>query len=124
MAAREYLCTLIRNRPGKWHTAAGQDTIGQQFSFRFDLDSLQSRMNALVFAIEKFGGKNPASIEQYGLKVCDGEGVLLATLQATDEDLRQFREGYTVNVAEAVSPASLANYSNDQLIAELRRRLG
>jgi hypothetical protein len=106
VAAKEYLCTSIWNRPGKWHTAAGQDTIGQQSSFLFDLDTLQSRMNALVFAIDNFGGKHPASIEQYGLEVCDAEGVLLATLQATGEDLRQFREGYTVNVAEGV-PQSL-----------------
>jgi hypothetical protein len=124
VAAKEYLCTLIHNRPGKWHTPAGQDTIGQEYSFRFDLDTLQSRMNALVLAIEKFGGKHPASIEQYGLEVCDAEGVLLTTLQATDDDLRQFREGYRANVAEGVAPVSLANYGNDQLIAELRRRLG
>lgn len=124
MAAKEYLCTLIRNRPEKWHTPSGKETLGQQYSFRLDLDSAQSRMNALVFAMENFGGKRPGSIEQYGLEVCDSEGVVLTTLEATSEDLRRFREGYRANVAEGISPDSLVNYSNEQLIAELRRRLG
>jgi hypothetical protein len=81
-------------------------------------------MNALVFAIKKFGGKRPGAIEEYGLEVCDREGVVLATLSATGEDLRRFQGGYRANVADDTPADSLENCSNEQLLSELRRRLG
>jgi hypothetical protein len=122
VAAIEYSCRLIRNRPGKWHTPAARETLGEHFPFRLDLTSTPSKMNALVFAMDRFGGKRQGNVEEYSLEVRDAEDVLLATLNATDRDLQEFDAGYPISVANEV-PSSLASYSDADLLSELHRRL-
>ena len=122
MAATEYSCRLIRNRPGKWHTPAARETLGEHFLFRLDLTSTPSKMNALVFAVDRFGGKRQRNVEEYSLEVRDAEDVLLATLNATARDLEEFNAGYPTSVANGV-PSSLASYSDEDLLSELHRRL-
>ena len=122
MTATEYSCRLIRNRPGKWHSPAARETLGEQFPFRLDLHSTPSKMNALVFAMDRFGGKRRGNVEEYRLEVRDAEDVLHATVEATARDLQQFNAGYPTSVANEV-PTSLAIYSDEDILSELHRRL-
>jgi hypothetical protein len=122
VAAREYACVLLRNRPSGIFNAGGLERVGE-LALMVDLKSAKSRMHALAIAMRQFRAKNE-NVEQYGLEVYDEDGVLLNTLEATREDLRLYNSGYRENVAEGTPPSSLAEYADDQLLAELQRRLG
>ena len=86
-------------------------------------------MNGLLAGIshhlhrkEDFRGRE-SEIEQYELQLLDAEGANFETIYATAEQLTRHNEGYPASVEDGVPPRSLAGFSDDQLLAELRRRL-
>ena len=82
---------------------------------------MPSRMNALLYAIEQYGGRE--SIERYELRVQDEDGNVFETLYATGEQLQLHNAGYPASVEDGTAPRSLDSFSDEQLIAELGRRL-
>jgi hypothetical protein len=120
MATKDYLCGLLRLRTrafgaDRWEEAGDLLTIPINFS------SMPSRMNALLYAIEQYGGRD--SIERYGLRVQDDDGNVFETLYATAKQLQLHNTGYPASVEDGTAPRSLDSFSDEQLIAELRRRL-
>jgi hypothetical protein len=82
---------------------------------------MPSRMNALLGAVDSYGGRE--SIEKYRLEVLDEDGNVFETIHAEPEQVEWHRAGYLANVADGTAPQSLSGFDDEQLIAELRRRL-
>lgn len=121
MAAREYPCILRRLRTPLFGSPRWEE-ISNPLPVPINLASMPSKMNALLDAIDRYGNAN-SRIGDYELCVLDDDGNVFHTIQATSDQLRLHRNGYRVNVADGTAPGSLAGYSDEQLIAELRRRL-
>lgn len=121
MASKEYSCTLrtVRNLffgGGRW------ELMDDSLRIRIDLTSMPSRTNALLYAIDQYPGAN-SDIEQNELRVHDDDGNVFQTIYATAKQLRLHEAGYPASVADGTAPKSLEGYSDEQLLAELRRRL-
>jgi hypothetical protein len=119
MATREYACQLRfypdRESP-KWKAR------GKRIAIPIDLTSIPSKMEAILCAIHESRGR-PELIEQYELPLEDDNGIVFRTLRATAEQLQWHYAGYPANVEDDTVPHALANFSDDQLLGELRRRL-
>jgi hypothetical protein len=120
MVAREYVCRLRRLRSRAFGTDRWEDA-GELLAIPINLSSMPSKMNALLDAINEYGGRE--SIEQYELRVQDDDGNVFQTIYATPEQLQLHRAGYPASVADGTAPRSLEEFSDEQIIAELRRRL-
>lgn len=83
---------------------------------------MPSKTGALLRAIDGHPQANP-DITKNELRVHDDDGNVIAAIYATPEELQLHQSGYPVSVSEGTSPKSLEGFSDEQLLAELRRRL-
>lgn len=126
MAVREYQCKLMRVRK-PFLASAFLEPAGESLSVRVDLASTSSQVNALLYAMRQVRAREE-SIEQYKLQLLDDGGNVFRTIYATSDELAMHQAGYPVSASGyAESGAgwngSLAGVSDEELIAELRRRL-
>lgn len=120
VAAKEYVCRLQRLR-ARAFSADRWEAAGELLAIPINLSSMPSRTNALLSAISQYGGGE--SIERYELRVQDDDGNVFETIYATPEQLELHQAGYPASVADGTAPTLLDSFSDEQLIAELRRRL-
>lgn len=120
VAAKEYVCRLRRLRTRAFGADRWEEA-GELLAMPINLSSMPSRTNALLYAIRQYGGGD--GIERYELRVQDGDGNVFETIYATPEKLQLHNAGYPASVADGTAPRSLDGFSDEQLIAELRRRL-
>jgi hypothetical protein len=120
MATREYACQLRFNR-GSWESPKWK-AVGKRIAVPIDLASTPSKMAALLSAIQA-SGRRLELIEQYELQVEDDNGIVFRALHATAEQLQWHYAGYPANVEDDSVPRALADFTDDQLLGELRRRL-
>ena len=126
MAVREYQCRLFRLR-GHAFAPATWEVVGELLPARIDLGSTPSKLDALLFAMRQNRGYE-GNIEKYRLGLLDGSGTVFHTIFATAQELQAHQAGYPVSASGyAESGAgwsgSLAGVPDEELIAELRRRL-
>lgn len=102
---------------------------GEPLPARIDFDSPSSQINALLYAIRQ-KRRREQDVEQYRLQVHDDAGIVFRTIYATKQELERHNAGYPVSASghpesgpDGSPPVSLADISDEQLIAELRRRL-
>jgi hypothetical protein len=120
VAAKEYTCRLCRLRDPLWGAARWEDA-GELLAIPIGFSSMPSKVNALLSAIEQYNGRE--SIEKYRLRVHDDDGNVFHTIVVSPEQLGWHEAGYTVNVADGTAPRSLEDFTDDQLLSELQRRL-
>lgn len=122
MAAREYVCTLLYyGKQGMFSSEEWREKE-EQVTFEINLASAPSMMNALIGAIIHFGG-DPDAVERYRLALQDDDGDVFTALEATSEQLQWHRDGYPTNIYDRAAPPALASFSDQDLLAELQRRL-
>src|SRR6266404_8309054 len=119
MATGEYACQLwysAKPETGKWKRA------GKRIAIPIDLASTPSKMEALLSAIHAGRGGREL-IEQYVLGLEDDNGLVFMTLSATAGQLQWHKAGYPVNVEDGSVPRALGDFTDDELLGELHRRL-
>jgi hypothetical protein len=121
VASREYSCILRAVRVPFFGAGRVEDA-GGPFMIRIDLTSMPSRTNALLNAINRYTDGR-MRIGNYALRVHDDDGNLFETIYATEEQIQLHKDGYPASVADGTAPRSLEGFSDEQLIAELQRRL-
>lgn len=128
MTTREYQCTLLRLRNPVF-SANFWEAVSESLPCRINLDSWPSQVNALLYAMRQNRGREQ-QIEQYRLQVHDDDGNVFRTIYVAATELERHNAGYPVSMSahpesgpEGAAPMSLAEASDEQLIAELRRRL-
>lgn len=122
MTSREYSCELQYWGTSSFWGSNDWQRTGSPLLIRIDLASMPSKMNALLEAIRGHTSKQ-GPIENYRLQVRDEDMNVFNTICATDNHLELHEAGYPVSVADGTVPQALKDFSDDQLIAELRRRL-
>jgi hypothetical protein len=96
---------------------------GKRVVIPIDLASAPSKMEAILSAIRAARGE-PRLIEQYALSLEDDNDLVFMTLNATAAQLQRHQDGYPVNVDAGSVPPALGDFTNDELMGELYRRLG
>ena len=96
---------------------------GKRVVIPIDLASAPSKMEAILSAIRAARGE-PRFIEQYALSLEDDNDFVFMTLNATAAQLQRHQDGYPVNVDDGSVPPALGDFTNDELMGELYRRLG
>jgi hypothetical protein len=128
VTAREYQCTLLRLSNPVFSDSFWEPQ-GSSLPARIDFDSPPSQINALLYAMRQ-NRRHEQDVEQYRLQVHDDSGIVFRTIYATAQELERHNAGYPVSASghpesgpDGFLPASLEGVSDEQLIAELRRRL-
>jgi hypothetical protein len=112
MTLRTYWCVLSRAETKRWSGKpyfAEVDNGGFSYNLDFDNGAAPALRAALLLGVTQCGGSE-ADLGQYRMNVFD-------------EDGRVVRSDYTASGAWP-PPASLADYTDEQLISELARRIG
>ena len=120
MAAKEYRCRLRRLKTPVF-TATRWEDVGELLTIPVNFSSVPSKIDALLYAIDQYNGRE--SIDKYRLRVHDDDGHVCATIVVTPEELEWHEDGYLTNAADGTAPHSLSGFTDEELVAELRRRL-
>jgi hypothetical protein len=120
VAAKEYTCRLWRLRSPFWGADRWEDA-GELLAIPINFSSMPSKVNALLLAVDQYNGGE--SIEKYRLRVHDDDGNVFHTIVVSPEQLEWHQAGYPVDVADGTAPRSLEDFTDEQLLAELHRRL-
>lgn len=122
---REYQCKLMRHR-NPLFSAAFWEPAGEPLPCRIELNSTPSKIDALLYAMRQ-NRAGPESIELYRLQLFDGNGTVFHTIHATAKELQRHNDGYLTSASgyteSSADGSSLAGFSDEQLLAEIRRRL-
>lgn len=121
VASKEYTCRLRYFHAPFLFGAARWEDAGELLTIPINFSSMSSQIEALLSAMGQ--GSGGESIEKYRLRVHDEDGNVLQTIVVSSDQLEWHKAGYPVDVADGTAPRSLEDFTDDQLIAELRRRL-
>lgn len=126
MAKREYQCKLMRVRK-PFLANPFLEPAGEPMTIRIDLGSTAGQVGALLYAMRQVRAREE-SVEQYKLQLIDDSGNVFRTIYATSDELALHNAGYPVSASGYAESGTggnglLAGVSDEELIAELRRRL-
>jgi hypothetical protein len=127
MAVGDHDCQLYVRKTG-WSGTESWKPLGKPVRFRLDPNSVPALIDALLDLMGRRSIRAD-NVEQYRLSVLDASGSAVRSVNPSLEELRVHQDGYTVSAAGAGPGAGdgslpLIAASNEQLLAELRRRLG
>lgn len=122
MAVSEHKCQLFRTR--KPAPAERWDRVGRPTGIKFDPDSVRSFRDALL-EVMRWRGARESDVEQYRLSLLDENGSVSRSVRMTAAQFAEHKAGYLVDAPGAGRGAGgpLEGVSDEELIAELRRRL-
>lgn len=126
MTKREYQCKLMRvQKP--FLAGPFLEAVGEPLSIRIDLASTPSQVGALLYAMRQVRAREE-NVERYKLQLIDDSGNVFRTIYATSDELELHNAGYPVSASGRTDGGAggngpLAGVSDEELIAELRRRL-
>jgi hypothetical protein len=115
----------VRGKAAFWGNSTRTVVVSRErFTVEMDPGNRKAKITALVSAIREHRGWE-SDIGQYGLQIFDPDtGMLDQTFTANRDDLKEYQDGFrTGSMAPAASAVTLADVSDEDLVAELLRRI-
>jgi hypothetical protein len=123
MARDMYAYVLWRDKPGWLFTSSTTPIKISEGNGWFDLEDELGLLERIAEMIRTRNG-NEAEMMQYRLEISDpNTGERIGMITPSFSDLNAAREGQKTVVHASGMERTLANYSDEQILNELRRRL-